>query len=166
MPLDAIRIATDADAALVADLLRRAFADQAEQLGVTAEEHPRHPAFRTPELVAAEMADGFAFFVLDADGRPAGCVAIGTDAQHGGDGYLARLGVLPECRGRGFGELLVGFAEAALRDRGARRVRLGVLRPLAPLQQWYRRQGYVPVAADDPDAGLAHVVFMDKPLTD
>ena len=79
----------------------------------------------------------------------------------GGEGYLARLGVLAECRGRGFGELLVRFAEA-LRDRGARSVRLGVLAPLTDLQDWYRRQGYVLIASEQ--WGSMAGVWMDRRL--
>lgn len=162
MPLEAIRTATEEDARAIARVLRAGFGTQARELGFTRESNPRHPAFWSAERVRRAMRDGFSFLVLEADGRPAGCVAIRTAAPIGGDGFLGRLAVLPECRGRGFGELLVRFAEAVLRDRGARTVRLGVLAPLTGLQDWYRRQGYVLVECLEEEP--VSVVWMDKPL--
>jgi len=163
MPLEAIRTGTEEDARVIARLLRAAFGEQARQLGFTRASNPRHPAFWSAERVRRAMRDGFSFLVLEADSRPAGCVAIRPGAPADEHGYLARLAVLPQYRGRRYGELLVEFAETALRDRGARRVRLGVLGPLTSLQDWYRRQGYVLVASED-EGGVVRVVWMEKPL--
>lgn len=162
MPLEAIRTATEEDARLIARVLRAGFGTQARELGLTRENHPRHPAFWSAARVRAAMRDGFTFLVLEADGRAAGCVAVRPGETAGDRGYLARLAVLPECRGRGFGELLVRFAEAALHDRGAGTVRLGVLAPLTELQEWYRRQGYAQVAVEEGD--VVSVVWMEKTL--
>ncbi|MGD9497605.1 MAG: GNAT family N-acetyltransferase [Armatimonadota bacterium] len=164
MPVDGIRLAGPDDASLLAGLLRAAFAQQADELGLRADQYPRHPAFRTAEAVVEEMREGFIFFILEADREPVGCVAIRTDAPHGGDGYLGRLAVVPAARGRGYGRLLMAFAEVALCDRGARTVRIGVLRELTGLQEYYRRLGYTSVQVEQCEGTGLPAVFMDKPL--
>jgi GNAT superfamily N-acetyltransferase len=51
------------------------------------------------------IAEAVAFFVLRADGRPAGCGGIKLVGREYGE--LKRMFVRPEFRGAGFGEMLV-----------------------------------------------------------
>lgn len=146
MPIDAIRQATADDLDDLVAVLRAAFGSQARELGLDAESAPWHVAFREPERTAHEMTY-LTFFMIIADGRPAGCIAIQNDVEpeYGGDGYIGRVAVHPEYRGRGYARLLMEFAETALRDRGAKKVRLLVLSVLDYLVRFYASQGYVTV---------------------
>ena len=68
------------------------------------------------------IKEGVAFFVLRADGAPAGCggiLLVGRDY-----GELKRMYVRPEFRGRGYGELLVDHLAAHARSHGVTRLRL------------------------------------------
>ncbi|MGI5816743.1 MAG: GNAT family N-acetyltransferase [Armatimonadota bacterium] len=143
MPIDAIRQADESDLDELVRVLRAAFASQAEELGLTAETAPWHVAFREAAVTEREMGY-LTFFLLIADGRTAGCVAIQNDVEdvYGGDGYIGRVAVHPDYRRRGYAHLLLRFAETALRDRGARSVRLVVLSALSDLVTFYAAQGY------------------------
>lgn len=143
MPIDAIRRAEQSDVDSLIAVLRAAFAEQVPRLGLDEESAPWHPAFRRRPRMLEEM-ERFTFFLLIADGQPAGCIAIETnvDEARGGDGYIGRVGVHPDYRGRGYARLMMTFAEAALRDRGCRHVHLVVHAELTELIDLYRRLGY------------------------
>jgi mycothiol synthase len=49
-----------------------------------------------------------------------------NESDHGGDGYVAALGVRADCRGRGYGRALLLHSFRELHRRGLRRVTLGV----------------------------------------
>ena len=163
MPIEGIRQATEADLDALVALLRAAFGSQAQELGETPETAPWHVAFRPAEDTEREMGY-LTFYMIIADGRPAACIAIQNDVEpeYGGDGYIGRVAVHPDCRGRGYAHLLMAFAETALRDRGARKVRLLVLGILEGLVQFYVRQGYVQVGQHM--WKQYEVLEMDKPL--
>jgi len=158
MPIDAIRQADDSDLDDLVEVLRAAFASQAAELGLTEETAPWHVAFREAAVTEREMGY-LTFFLLTADGRAAGCIAIQNDVEavYGGDGYIGRVAVHPQYRRRGYAHLLLRFAETALRDRGARRVRLVVLSALSDLVAFYASQGYEVVG---------HRTFREFDLTD
>ncbi|MFD3974300.1 GNAT family N-acetyltransferase [Streptomyces cyaneofuscatus] len=117
---------------------------------------PRRPALRA--LLAEELASaltGEHSFVLVsvADGVPVGFLQgqfphgawIERQVTTGPTGYLSRLFVVPEARGRSVGRALIAAAHEALRARGARSVLLhhSLHNPLAaPL---WARVGYRPV---------------------
>ena len=68
------------------------------------------------------IADSVAFFVLRADGHPAGCGGI---KMVGGDyGELKRMFVRPQFRGAGFGEMLVERLAAHALAHGVSLLRL------------------------------------------
>lgn len=65
---------------------------------------------------------GVAFFVLRADGRPAGCGGILLVGREYGE--LKRMFVRPEFRGKKFGELIVERLARHARDHGVSLLRL------------------------------------------
>jgi len=68
------------------------------------------------------IADAVAFFVLRADGRPAGCGGIKLVGREYGE--LKRMFVRPEFRGAGFGEMLVEHLAAHALAHGIALLRL------------------------------------------
>lgn len=163
MPIDGIRQADESDLDELVSVLRAAFGSQAERLGLTAETAPWHVAFREAGATLREMGY-LTFYMAIADGRPAGCIAIQNDVEpeYGGDGYIGRVAVHPDYRGRGYAHLLMRFAETALRDRGAKKVRLLVLSVLSDLVNFYAAQGYEVVGHHQ--FKEYDVTEMDKPL--
>ncbi|MFW5868255.1 MAG: GNAT family N-acetyltransferase [Armatimonadota bacterium] len=163
MPLGAIRQADETDLEQLHALLQAAFASQARELELTMDDAPWHTAFRDVSNTEREMGY-LTFFILIADERPAGCIAIQNDVEplYGGDGYIGRVAVHPDYRGRGYAHLLLRFAETALRDRGAKKVRLVVLSVLSDLVRFYAEQGYEAVGFRE-FQGFS-LTDMDKPL--
>ena len=68
------------------------------------------------------IAEAVAFFVLRADGRPAGCGGIKLVCREYGE--LKRMFVRPEFRGAGFGEMLVEHLAAHALAHGVTLLRL------------------------------------------
>lgn len=164
MPIEAIRRAEMTDLEDLHALLQAAFASQARELELAPAEAPWHTAFRETDATERELGY-LTFFMLIADDRPAGSIAIQNDVEpeYGGDGYIGRVAVHPDSRGRGYAHLLLRFAETALRDRGAERVRLVVLSVLDELVSFYAAQGYEIVGHRE-FRGFA-LTDMDKTLT-
>lgn len=78
------------------------------------------------ERLADELADPAGHFVLFEDGQPAGYVVYSRNRENIGGGYIDKLGVLEEFRGRGYGELLLRMGIAYSAALGNTSVGLGV----------------------------------------
>lgn len=108
-------------------------------------EEPDRAVFRDPEGEIRRRG-GEIFFVLVAG------EALGTCAMvpHGRDAFeLAKMGVAPAARGRGYGDLLIDAAIAFARRQGVARVELLTNSALTPALRLYEKHGFrrVPVAA-------------------
>ncbi|MCC7566274.1 MAG: ribosomal protein S18-alanine N-acetyltransferase [Methanomicrobiaceae archaeon] len=83
------------------------------------------------------------FLVAKEDGRIVGFVAGGLqDTGEERYGHIMNLAVLPECRRRGIGGLLVSRVERLFAYAGAAGVQLEVRITNHAAQQFYRRLGY------------------------
>lgn len=135
-----IRAADIGDAELLTQLIREAFADLADRFGLTQENCPTNPAFTTPDDQRAAMAKGISYYVLHDEDGPVGCVAL--DTRDPDEPCLARLGVLRERRGRGYGRALVEHVIEEVRSRSLRRVVIGVIAEHHELVGWYEGLGF------------------------
>ena len=158
----AIREAAAGEATMLSDLIRSAFADVAVRFGLTPDNCPRHPSNCTPEWVGSAMARGTRYFVAEADGEAAGCVAV---EQAGPDVcYLERLAVLPARRRCGLGAALVEHACRQAAELGASRVQIGIIARHTELMRWYEARGFRATRT----ATFGHlpfeVLFMETPL--
>ena len=112
-----IRSAGPDEAALLLDLMRRAFS---EYRGVL---QPVSSVFvETETVIAGKLAEGGGF-VAEESGRPVGCVI--AEAK-GAKGYLGRLAVLPEARRTGVARSLMMAGEGFVRARGLTRAAINV----------------------------------------
>jgi GNAT superfamily N-acetyltransferase len=122
---------------------------------------PLYPAkSRHGYSVEKLLAQGVAFFVLRADGSPAGCGGIqlfGTDY-----GELKRMFVRPQCRGRGYGKLLLDHLADHARVRGVKLLRLETGIHQLPAIRLYEGWGFqrVPPFGDYVDDPLS--LFFEK----
>ena len=78
-------------------------------------------------------------FVADEDGRLVGTIMLGHDGHRG---WLYRLAVAPDRRGRGIGRALVDEAERWLAARGVAKVNLMIRGGNAAVRDVYARLGY------------------------
>ena len=128
-----LRIATPADAAVIADLIRRAFAAQPRPT-----DPPSSALKETAATITAHLARGGGA-VLERDGRVAGAVLWEVE-----DGalYISRVSVDPDYRRQGIARALVDEAEREARRRGLLRMTLGVRLELEENRQLFRSCGF------------------------
>jgi N-acetylglutamate synthase-like GNAT family acetyltransferase len=138
---NAIRRATVEDADLLASIIRTAFADVAARFELTPENAPKHPSNCRPDWVRDALNKGVAYWVIECDGRPAGCVALETPSPE--VRYLERLAVTPDRRGRGLGRMLAIRALEEARRSGAEKVGIGIIAAQLELRAWYKSLGFV-----------------------
>jgi diamine N-acetyltransferase len=133
------------------EVVHAAFRTVAEELGLTEQSAPTHPAFLPLERLRGAFRKGTRMFALLADeegvpgARPLGFVALERSARMPGVTYLERLAVLPDRRRRGLGRALLEHAVAEAGRDGAERISIGVVDEQPDLRRWYRDAGFVEV---------------------
>lgn len=132
--------ATGSDIDDLARLIRQGFADVARRFELTPENCPRHPSNYTREWVETDLEKGVRYFILTADGTPAGCV--GVEQASPTICYLERLAVLPNYRNRGYGTRLVGHALTQAREAGASTMGIGIIAADTGLKAFYKALGF------------------------
>ena len=93
MAYSTIRVGTQKDVAVLAEIIRISFRDVAERFGLTQENCPTHPSNCTVDWVHRDMDRGVTYFILEAEGIASGCVALELASSE--LCYLERLAVLP-----------------------------------------------------------------------
>lgn len=154
--------ATEADAELLASLIRASFADVAERFGLTPENSPTHPSNCTPEWIHTAFAKGDRYYIVQTPQGPAGCVAL--EHANADVCYLERLAILPRFRRRGFGEALVNHVMNRARELEAERVEIGTISADAPLRAWYEKLGFSVTGTARFEHLPFEVTFMRKPV--
>jgi GNAT superfamily N-acetyltransferase len=151
-----------ADSALVARVVRRAFRPQAAILGVNKVDHPYYAAFQTAVKVRERIAEGGQVLVARLGEEAVGTVTYSMGKQHPEDGWIERLAVLPEFRGRKYGEALMAEAEERLRKLGAKKLRLTIVKRFDHLRRFYEKQGYRATETRTFPGVPFEVLFMEK----
>jgi len=88
-----IRTCDQEDIEVLVEIIREAFQEVADRFGLTEQNSPTHPSNCRTEWLMREMNRGVVFYVLEAQGRPVGCVAL--EKINDEVCYLERLAVLP-----------------------------------------------------------------------
>lgn len=153
-----IRSATKEDIDILVELIRDSFLDVAERFGLTSQNSPTHSSNCRPEWLLREMNRGVTFYILETDGKPAGCAAL--EKINDEVCYLERLAVLPHYRGKGFGEALVRHILSEARELNAFRVQIGVIADDETLRAWYERLGFDEVESKKFPQLVFRVTFM------
>lgn len=138
-------VCMETDGEAIAQLLRRAFADIAREMGLTPENCPSHVAFITRERLLRQLGGAnTACLGIRADGAWVGFVAV---APYHGSHEITRLAVAPEYRHRGYGHRLMDAACDSARAMGLTEIGLGMTDANTRLKRWYEAQGF---AAGEP----------------
>ena len=137
--------AADADIPAIAEFVNAAYRGDSSRIGWTTEadylggQRIDAATLRTdlaakPEAMLLTLRDS-------AEGPLLGCVWLEpAESDHW---YLGMLTVRPDLQDRQLGRWLLSDAEAAARDRGARRICMTVVNIRDTLIAWYQRRGYV-----------------------
>lgn len=135
-----INIAERSQASTVATIIREANIPVARELGLEQKSTPRHPSNMTEQWVLSDMGKREIFFILYLENLAIGTVSY--KSVGGGVAFLARLAILPEYQGRGYGSKLVDHLIRYSRSQGDRRVDLGVIESNRDVIDWYNRLGF------------------------
>jgi putative acetyltransferase len=109
--------------------------------------------FRDP--VGKIIAPGGQIFFVVEDGKVLGTCAV---VRHGsGVHEIAKMAVVPEARGRGYGDLLMDAAVEFSRQAGARRVVIVSNTKLAPAIRLYEKHGFLRVPLADEEYARADI---------
>ena len=152
-----IRLATIADAAVIADLVRLAFSNQSRPT------NPPSSALReTRATITAHLGRGGGA-VVEIEG-----VLVGAVLWEEEDGalYISRLAVHPELRRRGIARALVDQTEPEARRRGLTRLTLGVRLELEDNRRLFKSCGFEDVELRSHEGFREPTwVFMERRLT-
>lgn len=157
-----IRNASTADAAIITGIVRESFADVALRFGLTADNCPRHPSNCQLKWIDDAMQKGVAFFILEAETRPVGTIALEQASAE--VGYIERLGVLPTHRRQGFGRLLVEHALSRARQRHLKQIDIGIIGAQTELQRWYEQFGFTAIRRAVFDHLPFEVLFISRSI--
>ncbi len=136
-----IKIATIDDRAILTDLIRNSYRDVAQRFGLTSENCPKHPSNCTEDWIRNDFARGVSYYLIEHNGRPAGCAALeipGPDI-----GYLERLAVLPAARRQGIGRRLVDHIFNRAKASGVKEISIGIIAAQTDLKRWYQGIGFI-----------------------
>ena len=153
-----IRLGGKEDIEILVEIIRDSFQEVADRFGLNEQNSPTHPSNCRAEWLAREMNRGVAFYILEAQGRPVGCV--GLEKINDEVCYLERLAVLPREQKKGFGEALVKHALSQARLWKAFRVQIGILADDPALQNWYEKLGFEEVERKNFPHLMFEVTFM------
>lgn len=128
-----LREGTQADAPLIAALIREAFAEYTSVL-----DPPTSAVDETADTIRRKLERATAVVAYAGD-VPTGCVLYEARTDHL---YFFRLAVLPAYRRHGLGRALIEHVEAIARNRGYTQIRLGVRVTLTKQRAYYERLGY------------------------
>ena len=148
------------DIDILAEIIRDAFQDVADRFGLNEQNSPTHPSNCRTEWLMREMNRGVVFYVLEAQGEPAGCVAL--EKINDEVCYLERLAVLPRKQKKGFGEALVKHALSEARLLKAYRVQIGIIADDQALKNWYEKLGFEEVERKNFPHLIFEVAFMAR----
>jgi ribosomal protein S18 acetylase RimI-like enzyme len=93
-------------------------------------------------LLREDLATPGAMLLFGVDDRGERLGHVRLDASEDGAWFLSMLTVRPDRQDGGVGRRLLEAAEAYARERGARRMRMSVVRQREELIAWYGRRGY------------------------
>lgn len=147
---------------VVSGIVRESFKKQAEELGLNAEEHSGFAAFETAEDVKSRIKGGDRVVLAYSGEDPVGTISFCVDSEQPLKGYIKRLAVLPEFRGRGFGRELMSYAEGQLKRLGVSRVELAIVKKFKPLQRFYKQLGYLPIETRSYPFLPFEVLYLEK----
>jgi ribosomal protein S18 acetylase RimI-like enzyme len=143
-----------------ASVIRNSFATVAEEFGITRENAPTNPAFVEADSLEKMKEKGASMYGAYLGGQRVGFVAM----KKADDDlwYMERLAVLPQYRHRGIGRALTDFVFEMAKQRGGKRVSIGLINKNRVLKNWYISCGFVETGTRMFSHLPFEVCFMEK----
>ena len=143
-----IRPATVADVAAIEDVVKTAYTRYVSRIG-------REPAPMTVDYRTVVAATEQAWVLIDG-GELVGLIVTIVESDHL---LIENVAISPAAQGRGYGRLLLGYAEQLAQERGLPQTRLYTNAAMTENLAFYPRMGYVEVARRSQD-GFDRVFFV------
>ncbi|MHA1522394.1 MAG: GNAT family N-acetyltransferase [Promethearchaeota archaeon] len=143
-------------------IIQQANSTVANDLNLSIHNAPTNPAFITETFFFEKMKFMkhlyFGYFIE----KIVGCIAINfiSDLSFG----IERLSVLPEYRHKGYGGMLVRFAENKIKSLGGNKISIGMIFDLKILLKWYQKHGFKLTGSKNFDHLPFTVAFMEKEI--
>ncbi len=133
--------ATSNDSEEIAKIVATSNKDVATQFNINRQNNPKHPSFSDKNWILSDFERGEKYFIFREGGKSVGCVAF--EQPNSQVGYLNRLSVIPECRGKGIGKQLVNHIFSYAKDIGIEEISIGIIAKHEILKNWYLNLGFV-----------------------
>lgn len=143
------RPATAADVAHIERIVRSAYAPYVERIG-------REPAPMTVDYRTLVATTDHATVLLDDSDEVVGVIVTIAESDHL---FVENVAIAPHAQGRGYGRVLLSFAERQARGLGLTRLRLYTNAAMTENLAVYPRLGYTEVARRRQD-GFERVFFV------
>lgn len=135
-----IRVITPAQFEESAKVIRESFQTVADEFGFTKENNPTNGAFIQASRLAEEHEKSIVSFGLYEENRQVGFMAV--EKHDASVYYLEKLAVLPCCRHRGYGSLLMDHAQNYVRGQGGKQISIAIIEENTTLKKWYQAYGF------------------------
>lgn len=123
-----------------AKVIRDSFITVAHDFGLTRENAPTNPAFLEADALNKMYEKNIKMFAVCKNDVQIGFVAVekADDTLY----YMEKLAVLPEYRHKGCGKMIMDFVTSFVKDRGGKRVSIGIINENTVLKNWYMSYGF------------------------
>ena len=106
-----------------------------------------------PAVMEKELANGYAFSVLEINGQPVGFSSWSSYPKYPTEAKLHKLYLLGEYHGKGWGQVMLKYVMDEARKAGFQKLRLNVNKANLPALKAYKRAGFVITEALVTDIG-------------
>lgn len=123
-----------------AELIRQSFKTVADEFGLTEKNAPTNAAFLQDDKLLEDLGSGIAMFGLFENSAQVGFMELKQKDKD--TFYLEKLAVLPSCRHKGYGKLLLTYAKDYVKSLHGRSISIGIIYENKILLQWYKEYGF------------------------
>jgi len=139
---DIVRIESEEDIQEVATLARQIWTEHYVPIIGPDQVEYMLGRLQSAEAIAAQIADGYEYYLLSVDDESVGYLALVPD-DDGQAIMISKLYVHKSGRGSGLGWKMLEFAEEVCRERGVGKLWLTVNKNNVDSIAWYERVGFV-----------------------
>lgn len=143
-------------------VIHRSFATVADEMGLTAENCPRHPSFMPAEALERKFADGYAVFGCFINNEMVGVAALSTVHNEPAYAHLHHICVLPGFRHKKLGKRLLEFAEKQAIKAGCQTLKIEIIEDNTVLKKWYLQNGFIETATSKMETLPFSVGYLEK----
>lgn len=124
-----------------AEIIRQSFETVADEFCLTKENAPTNAAFLQDDKLLEDLSSGITMFGLFKDSVQVGFMELKQKDTN--TFYLEKLAVMPSCRHKGCGKLLLTYAKDYVKSLQGSNISIGIIYENKILLQWYEAYGFI-----------------------